>query len=254
MNDISELFWSASIENIKKGYIHDMTAEVYICLLCGQGYEKGIIYRKGEDFYEAEKYMTVHISDDHESVFTHLLNLNKKWTGLTDNQKNLLSYFQQGLSDAEIVKQLDGGSTSTIRNHRFLFREKEKQAKVFLAIMGLLDQTSSKKQQFVNFHRYATMQDERYAITKQENDEILSAYFNKGLDGPLSEFPKKQKRKIAILKHLSKRFKLNVKYTEKQVNESLKQVFDDYVTLRRYLIEYGFMDRKDDSSLYWLKI
>jgi hypothetical protein len=30
-------------------------------------------------------------------------------------------------------------------------------------------------------------------------------------------------------------------------------VYDDYVTVRRYLIEYGFLDRKDDGSQYWLK-
>ncbi|WP_081793756.1 DUF2087 domain-containing protein [Paenibacillus darwinianus] len=35
-------------------------------------------------------------------------------------------------------------------------------------------------------------------------------------------------------------FKLRRRYTEKEVNELLKRVYaKDYVTLRRYLIEYG---------------
>ncbi|HDR8220879.1 TPA: DUF2087 domain-containing protein, partial [Bacillus cereus] len=27
-----------------------------------------------------------------------------------------------------------------------------------------------------------------------------------------------------------------------------------FVTLRRYLIEYGFLDRTDDGSQYWVKL
>ncbi|MBJ6950597.1 DUF2087 domain-containing protein, partial [Vibrio cholerae] len=30
--------------------------------------------------------------------------------------------------------------------------------------------------------------------------------------------------------------------------------YPDFVTLRRYLIEYGFLDRTDDGSQYWVKL
>ncbi|MNW69193.1 hypothetical protein D3C74_481460 [compost metagenome] len=49
------------------------------------------------------------------------------------------------------------------------------------------------------------------------------------------------------------RFDAKKKYSEKEVNEILRTVDSDYATLRRYLIEYGFIDRKDDGSLYWVK-
>jgi hypothetical protein len=97
------------------------------------------------------------------------------------------------------------------------------------------------------------MFDERYSITETENEEILNAYFKQGLEGPLSEFPKKQKRKIAILMHIIKRFDASKEYTEKEVNEILKKVFDDVVTIRRYLIDYGLLERKPDGSKYWIK-
>ena len=42
------------------------------------------------------------------------------------------------------------------------------------------------------------------------------------------------------------------KYTEKELNTILVESFDDYVTIRRYLIEYGFLDRKKDGSRYWI--
>lgn len=255
MGEISELFWDATVEEIKQGYVYDSESEEYICLICGQRFAKGVVYPAGDVLYQAEKYIQVHIAQEHASVFNFLLNLNKKYTGLTDLQKNLLNYFYQGLSDKEIVQETGGGSTSTIRNHRFTLREKMKQAKVFLAIMELLENSSAEEREaFIPIHRTATMVDERYAITESEYDKILQKYFKEGLEGPLSEFPGKEKRKIAILIHISKMFELGRQYTEKDVNTILKKIFDDYVTLRRYLIEYGFMDRNADGSAYWLKV
>ncbi len=49
------------------------------------------------------------------------------------------------------------------------------------------------------------------------------------------------------------RFEINRFYNEKEVNAIVKEVDEDYVTLRRYLIDFGFMDRKTDGSQYWLK-
>ncbi len=98
-----------------------------------------------------------------------------------------------GYSDKEIVKELDGGSTSTIRNHRFTLREKMKQARVFLALMELSEEKENVPSKFVPIHRTATMVDDRYNITEEENDEILKMHFTEGLDGPLAKFPKKQK-------------------------------------------------------------
>lgn len=49
------------------------------------------------------------------------------------------------------------------------------------------------------------------------------------------------------------RFELSRKYTEKEVNQILKEANPDYVTLRRYLIDYGFLDRYNDGSSYWVK-
>lgn len=39
----------------------------------------------------------------------------------------------------------------------------------------------------------------------------------------------------------------------KEFNEIIKTAYYDYVTVRRFLIEYGFLDRKPDGSQYWLK-
>ncbi|TKC18888.1 DUF2087 domain-containing protein [Robertmurraya kyonggiensis] len=247
-----ELFWSASTEEISNGYIFNQETDEYVCLICNQSFENGVMYphENRELFYDARKAMIHHIKEQHQSMFEYLVSMDKKYSGISEHQRDLLLYFKQGLADKEIAQNI-GGSTSTIRNHRFKLKEKEKQAKIFLAIMNLLEK--EKATDFVPFHKGAKMVDERYAVTQEEKEKVLITYFKQGLDGPLDTFPSKEKRKLIVLQHILTKFDSSKKYTEKEVNEVLKQVFHDYVTIRRYFIEYGFMDRSNDGSAYWLK-
>ncbi|TFD98320.1 DUF2087 domain-containing protein [Jeotgalibacillus salarius] len=244
---LSELFWEASVEELARGV--KQVEGAYHCLICGERFEEGEVFPIGERFFEASKATEYHVITDHESMFVYLMNMDKKYTGLSDHQKELLSYFKQGVSDKEAAKQI-GGSPSTIRNHRFKFKEKEKQARVFLALMQLLKEDAG-PESLVQIHRGATMVDERYAITSEEQEKVLKTYFKE--DGSLNQFPSKEKRKIIVLQHLLKRFTAGQQYTEREVNEVLKKAYADFVTIRRYFIEYGFMDRNQDGSAYWVK-
>lgn len=248
---ISELFWNSGIETLKKGYLAE--DDYYICLLCNKKIEKGLIYQYNGSLYEAEKFMKIHIASTHQSVFEYLVNLDKKLTGLSEHQKNLLQLFYQGKSDSEIQDELGIGSSSTIRNHRFVLKEKEHQARIFLVLMELLKENSKKTTEFLSPHKTAKMIDDRYKITSEEETKIILKYFTEGPDGPLKTFDMKEKSKIVVLSQIVKHFSHNRVYSEKQVNEILKSVYPDFATIRRYLIEYGFMDREPDCSEYWLK-
>jgi len=249
--DVSELFWNASLEELQNGYI--VKEDFYICLLCGTKSEKGIVYPKEGIFYDAERYIRIHITEAHQSVFAYLVNLDKRLTGLTDHQNALLQLFYQGKSDSEIQKDMDIGSASTIRNHRFSLKEKERQAKVFLTMMELLKDKDKHTPSFLKVHKTARMVDDRYNVTEDEKEKILKKYFPEGTDGPLKTFALKEKHKLVVLGEIAKRFQTDRIYHEKEVNVILKNIYDDYVILRRYLIEYGFLDRKPDGSQYWLK-
>ncbi|MPM82104.1 hypothetical protein SDC9_129162 [bioreactor metagenome] len=253
MNNLTELFWQASLQEMKQGYVYQQASDEFICLICGESFANGVIYPHNNRLYEAKKYIDIHISDQHGSTFQVLLNLDKKLTGLTDHQKTIIELFYQGHSDNDVAKAIDTGSTSTIRNHRFSLKEKQKQAKIFLAIMELLGERTPKKQAFIEIPRTTQHVDDRFAITEEENAKILAAYFKQGLNGPLELFPLKEKKRVAILRHLLKNFETNKRYTEKEVNAILQQFYEDYVLLRRLLIEYGFMDRTRDGSAYWVK-
>lgn len=248
----NEELWHASLEDIKNGYIEDH--DYFTCLLCGEKIEKGIIYPVDHVLYEAQKYMVKHIVDTHGSVFEYLNSLDKKITGLSDHQSSLLGLFYQGKSDHEVQKELGIGSASTIRNHRFGFKEKERQSKIFLVLMDLLKERNKNAVSMVKPHKTATMVDDRYAITEDENEKLLRKYFPQGITGKLKTFSMQEKHKLVVLREIVKRFEPGRSYIERELNEILKDVYeDDYVAIRRYLIEYGFMDRNKDCSEYWVK-
>lgn len=248
-------YWSASLEEMIQGYTYNAQMKTYHCLLCGQAYEEGEIFPVGDRFFTAEKMMAHHLETEHGGVFNSLIEMNKKFTGISENQKDVLRQMYAGHSDQEISEALSL-SPSTVRNYRFKFREKERQAKTFLAIMASMkraEQTGkSEPVEMVEPHRTATMLDDRYNITEKERETIIGRYLDE--NGKLIlGFPSKEKRKVIILTELAKHFKAGRTYTEEEVNRILGRAFEDYVTLRRYLIEYGFLDRDKACKKYWVK-
>jgi hypothetical protein len=254
MKTVKDLFWESSLEEMKKGYKTTPDENSFTCIFCGKTFEKGIVYPENGIYYEAQKAMIRHITQNHGSVLSSLLAMDKKYTGITELQKKLIELMSQGSSDIAILKEAGGKSTSTIRNHRFSLREREKQAKVFLAIMELMNETKTTLPVPVPVPTGAKMVDNRYDITEEETAKCLKTCFPQGLDGPLSEFPSREKRKIIVLRHIMTRFQAGRIYSEPEINQILMKVWSDHVTLRRYLIEYGFMKRTADGSKYKVRI
>ncbi|MGR6897383.1 DUF2087 domain-containing protein [Rummeliibacillus sp. BSL5] len=79
------------------------------------------------------------------------------------------------------------------------------------------------------------------------NKTIQERYFKKG---QLLTIPKKEKNKLQILEIIIQRFKKNKIYTEKEVNENLQQMYDDFAILRRYFVDYDYLRRTNDGSQY----
>lgn len=101
----------------------------------------GITYK---NFYDARKATELHIEESHGSTLEYLLGMNSNFTVVSQVQQEVLVLMASGLSDKEIAVKL-GVAQSTIRNHRYKLREKEKQARLFLAMMELISINTNKK-------------------------------------------------------------------------------------------------------------
>ena len=80
---------------------------------------------------------------------------------------------------------------------------------------------------------------------------------NKGIDrflnkhGQLAQIPVKEDRRLEILEHLANGFEPEAKLSEAEVNAKVMAWHEDYVMLRRMLVDYKFLSRSSDGRTYW---
>ncbi len=249
---------SMSTDEIKSGFSYNSRTDSYICNICGKEFENGEIFEADGRYFSAGRMIKIHRRKEHPDMLDILATNDKKYTGITENQKDLLLMMYNGMTDNEIAKA-SGVASSTIRHQRFVFREKAKQAKLFLAIYELAMQgaeetktVSNENDEIIDVHRGAKMVDDRYFITKAEEEKILSAMFSSLEPLKLKTFSPKEKKKIVTLRKIAEQFEKDRKYSEKELNSIIKEIYEDFATVRRYLVEYGFMGRTKDCKEYWL--
>ncbi len=89
-----------------------------------------------------------------------------------------------------------------------------------------------------------------YSYSSEEQQKIFDNFIK---EGKMSVFPSKERKKYIILSYFIKLFESDVVYTEKQVNEIIKNVYEDYATIRRYLVDYKILSRTTDCKQYWIE-
>ncbi len=68
-------------------------------------------------------------------------------------------------------------------------------------------------------------------------------------DGSLRSIPTKLRKRLVVLNHLAQQFELGEVFPETEVNRRLRAFHPDVAALRRYLVDEGFLDRKEGH--YW---
>src|SRR5262245_7319271 len=66
--------------------------------------------------------------------------------------------------------------------------------------------------------------------------------------GRITALPAREAKRRLVLEYCAQRFEPGRKYDEKQVNGRLLEVYDDHVTLRRFLVDEGLLAR--DAGVY----
>ena len=246
MNRIPE---STTLEELKRGYFIDEASGLCSCLFCEAQFSADEVYPQEDGrFLSASGAVKAHIKQAHTSPLAALLNLPKNDTGFTDRQKEVLRALSTGTEDRQTAAEL-GISASTLRHMRFTFREKSRQAQLCLAICQLA--LADHGELPVPIHKGATIVDDRYQMTQTENDQVIQNYFEQDEPLRLKQFPAREKKKIAVLRRITCCFVPGQNYSEPQVNDILRTIYSDFALLRRYLIEYGFLQRTKDCRSSW---
>jgi len=76
--------------------------------------------------------------------------------------------------------------------------------------------------------------------------KILKSFIR---DSRIHAIPVGYKKKLVILKWLADKFEMGIKYPEKQLNAIINTYHEDHATLRRYMVDFGFMKREE--GIYW---
>ncbi len=80
-----------------------------------------------------------------------------------------------------------------------------------------------------------------------DNEEVvLKAFFR---DGRLTEIPAKESKRRIVLERIALEFEPGLRYEEKEVNAIVGRFHNDYASLRRYLVDEGFLSR--ERGEYW---
>jgi hypothetical protein len=80
----------------------------------------------------------------------------------------------------------------------------------------------------------------------EDEARILGRYLR---GGRLTHIPAQRSRRRVILDRLAQEFDVGTRYSERQVNAILRRFHEDVASLRRFLVDEGFLDRAGGE--YW---
>ena len=80
----------------------------------------------------------------------------------------------------------------------------------------------------------------------EDEEAVLRTFFR---DGRLTEIPTKETKRRIVLERIALEFEPGLRYDEREVNVIVGRFFNDYASLRRYLVDERFLDR--DHGEYW---
>jgi hypothetical protein len=81
----------------------------------------------------------------------------------------------------------------------------------------------------------------------QDTDRVFRAFF--ATDGRLMQVPAKRSKRLVVLDRLAQEFPPGESFHETEVNRRLRVFHPDVASLRRYLVDEGFLSRR--SGWYW---
>jgi hypothetical protein len=80
----------------------------------------------------------------------------------------------------------------------------------------------------------------------EDEEAVLRTFFR---NGRLTEIPAKESKRRIVLERIALEFEPGVRYEERAVNAIVGRFFTDHASIRRYLVDEGFLSR--EAGEYW---
>jgi len=237
-----------SLTEIEQGW--HQTTTTYVCNYCQASFATDQVFPVADKFYQAPQMIQQHVAQEHPDAVHLLITNASKYNTLTAKQRELLIAFSTGQKDAEIATAT-GVAAATIRHQKFTFREKAKQAKLYLAIYDQVFNQPTVADSLVRFPNQAGTEDDRFAMTTTEYQQLVAKFFQSTEPLQLKRWPKHQKAILAVLKRITSTIPPDQHFTKVGLTDLLRPIYPDYPLIRRYLVDYDFFERTTDGSDYW---
>lgn len=123
-----------TLSELELGYTLDHREGCYCCVFCGECFEDGIIYHSKGRMVSAKKAVKEHIEIEHDGIFDSLISLDKRFNGLSDVQKRVMTLLYSGKDNKAISEEMDI-SIATVRSHKFNLQKAKKEAMILLTLL-----------------------------------------------------------------------------------------------------------------------
>jgi predicted transcriptional regulator len=162
----------------------------------------------------------------------------------------LLLLLSQGEMHGQALAQKLNLSQPTVTHHASKLREaalikerRDKNTVYFKLNPEFITSGAEASLQFIFSKGAVNMEEESPENSLKES--VLRNFFSK--DGRLRQIPAQYKKKLIALEFLVEKLELGRVYTEKEMNEFIKQFHEDFATIRREFIMHQFMYRENDK-------
>ena len=162
----------------------------------------------------------------------------------------LLLLLSQGEMHGQALAEKLSLSQPTVTHHASKLREaalikerRDKNTVYFMLNPEFIKQNAEASLQFIFDKGEGEMEEKN--IDNNLKETVIRNFFSK--DGRLRQIPAQYKKKLIAMQHMVENLKPGVVYTEKEINEFIKQYHDDFATIRREFIMHQFMYRENDK-------
>ncbi|MWC29067.1 DUF2087 domain-containing protein [Paenibacillus sp. MMS18-CY102] len=145
-----------------------------------------------------------------------------------------------------------GVTPATITHHAAKLREasliherREKNTIYFSLDHYFIKSNATAAAEFI--YRGANAREEAHPMDTEQSKLKQSVIRNFFKDGRLKQIPSQLKKKLITLEHIVEGLEKGRTYSEKEINDFIKQFHDDFATIRREFIMHQFMFRDKEQ-------